>query len=444
MMSFSCQRVLFVDDDADMRRANEQTLKLEGFETTALASAHEALAIVDDKFEGAVVTDMRMPGMDGLELLTRVMVIDPELPVIMVTGHGDVELAVRSIRQGAYDFITKPFSRDELIQSLRRALEKRSLTMENRRLHHDVDRAELESALIGRSPQTERLRKTIEQLGPADIDVLIQGETGTGKSLIAALLHRASRRNTRPLVTIDLASMPPAAIESELFGYAPGLNGPGSRAGPGRVLAADGGTILFDNVDSLSLDLQPRLLRLMEDRVVNPIGGIDSHPVELRVIATSERDLATEVEAGRFSKALYFRLNAVTLKMAPLRERREDVPLLFAHFLRDAARRHKRAIPEIGENNWRMFGSDPLPGNARQLYHHAERTVLGLSGVSQSGSANDGGVSLRERVASFEAEQLRVALHRADGDVSIAADSLQIPRKTLYDKLKRYSIPLER
>lgn len=435
----TCRRVAFVDDDADLRRANVQSIQLAGLEPMACASAKEALARIEHDFDGVVVTDLRMPGMDGLQLLSQLRARDGDLPVLLITGHGDVPMAVKAIRDGAYDFLTKPYAPETLLRSLGRALEQRSLALENRRLQMEADRAAKSSALLGPSPQTEHLRRTIDQLGQAEIDILIEGETGTGKSLVARLLHGASARGRRPMVTLDAAALPEGSVESELFGHQAGAFPGAHHSRTGRVMSANYGTLFLDNMDAMPLALQPKLLRLIEDRVITPLGSDAVQPVDVRIIAASGRDLKAQIDEGGFLSALYYRLNAVSLKIPPLRERREDIPVLFAYYQAEAARRHHRPAPPIDAALWRRFAEDAWPGNTRQLIHLAERGVLGLVPETPAHQPTERG-TLRDRVAAFEADQIRAALADTNGHVSKALDLLKIPRKTLYDKFQRYEI----
>lgn len=433
-----CRRVAFVDDDADLRRANVQSIELAGFEPVACASASEALLRIDEDFDGVVVSDLRMPGLDGLQLFAALRARDPELPVILITGHGDVATAVKAIRDGAYDFLTKPYAPDGLLRIVGRALEQRALALDNRRLRRDADRAAASSALIGVSPEIDRLRRTVDQIGSAQIDILIEGETGTGKSLVAALLHRASGAR-RPMVTLDAGALPEAMVESELFGHVAGAF-PGAHASrTGRIEAAEHGTLFLDNIDALPLAIQPKLLRSIEDRVVVPLGTNEPRPVALRILAASSVDLSERVREGRFLDALLYRLNAVTLRLSPLRERRDDVPLLFDAFLEEGARRHRRDRPALTAEHWTTMNSHSWPGNARELGHYAERIVLGIDEPSRT--RTDGKApALAERMRRFEAAQLRDALAAASGNIAHAVEILRLPRKTFYDKLKRHGI----
>jgi len=433
-----CRTVAFVDDDADLRRANARSLELAGHEVRLFDGATAALKAIGPDFPGVVVSDLRMPGMDGLQLFRALREADPELPVILITGHGDVATAVAAIRDGAYDFITKPYPPDTLLRSIARGLEQRRLCLENRRLRREAERAAASSVLIGQSPAIEQLRRTIDQLGDTEVDILIEGETGTGKTLVATLIHRTSRRRGRPLSTVDCGALPVAVIDSELFGHVAGAFPGAQHSRTGRIEAAEFGTLFLDEIDALPLAVQPKLLRAIEDRVITPLGSDKPRQIDARIIAASTANLRQAAAEGRFLSALLYRLNGVVLRLPPLRERREDVPLLFDHFLRDAAHRFGREAPAIAPDHRAMLGEHDWPGNVRELIHYAERVVLGVEESALRREA--GALSLADRVGRFEAAQLRQALDDHDGRVGAAIESLRLPRKTFYDKLKRHGI----
>jgi two-component system C4-dicarboxylate transport response regulator DctD len=434
----SCRAVAFVDDDADLRRANAQSLELAGHDVRLFEGAATALKAIEPDFPGVVVSDIRMPGIDGMQLFRMLHEADPELPVILITGHGDVATAVGAIRDGAYDFITKPYPPDALLRSIARALEQRRLALENRRLRREAERAAASSVLLGQSPAIEQLRRTIDQLGDTEVDILIEGETGTGKTLVATLLHRTSRRRGRPLATVDCGALPVSLIDSELFGHVAGAFPGAQHSRTGRIEAAEFGTLFLDEIDALPLAVQPKLLRAIEDRVITPLGSNEARAVDVRVVAASTSDLRHMAAENRFLAPLLYRLNGVVLRLPPLRERREDVPLLFDHFLQDAARRLKREAPAMTAAHWAMLADHDWPGNVRELIHYAERVVLGLD--DHALGPDDADASLAERVAQFEAAQLRKALADHDGRVGAAIAALGLPRKTFYDKLKRHGI----
>lgn len=432
-------RVAFVDDDEDLRASNRQSLELAGFEPLVFADAASALAAIDADFPGVVVSDIRMPGMDGLQLFAALRDRDPALPVLLITGHGDVAMAVSAMRDGAYDFITKPYPADTLIQAVTRALDQRRVEMENRQLRALVERNAASSALIGVSPAIDQLRRTIDQIARTDVDILIEGETGTGKTHIAHLIHRASRRGSRPIATMDCGALPDHMVESELFGHVPD-GFPGARYHrTGTIESAEFSTLLLDQVDMLPLAVQPKLLRVCEDRIVLPLGSSDPRSVDFRLIAASHRSLADRVAQGAMLPALLYRLNAVVLHVPPLRERRDDIPILFAHFTETHSQRHKRPIPTLTPAVWRRLMADDWPGNARELSHYAERLVLGLEDAKPS-DQEAARVSLAERVNAFEADEIRQTLAAVKGNVTKAIEQLKIPRKTFYDKAQKHGI----
>jgi two-component system C4-dicarboxylate transport response regulator DctD len=440
--------VIFIDDDDDVRRATAQMLELSGFTALVFSSAQQALPEVTANFPGVVATDIRMPDMNGLQLFGRVRAIDPELPVILTTGHGDIDLAVAAMKDGAYDFITKPFVPRRLTDALRRGIEKRTLVLENRRLHRAIAKASGEdSAFLGATPSISRLRETLHQIADTDVDVLVEGETGSGKEVVAQLLHSRSRRSSKAFVAVNCGALPEHMIESELFGYEAGaFTGAKSRR-IGRIEHASGGTLFLDEIESMPLAAQVKLLRVLETRQVEPLGTNQTRRLDLRVIAATKIDLTDPTARDNFRQDLYFRLDVVRLRIPPLRERREDIPLLFAHFLKRAAQQFGRPIPELSRAVRDHLECHTWPGNVRELLHFAQRIALGLEAESltkeSSVETEDKGssdLSLSDRVNRFEASAIRAALSDHDGNLQRVLDALQLPRKTFYDKLKRYGI----
>ncbi|WGM38578.1 sigma-54 dependent transcriptional regulator [Caulobacter sp. NIBR1757] len=433
--------VAFVDDDADLRAANAQGLKLAGLEVLTFERAETALERLDANFPGVVVSDIRMPGMDGRQLFARLRDIDPDLPVILITGHGDVAQAVEAMREGAYDFVAKPYASERLVSSVRRALEKRRLVLDNRRLMAVTGQVDADQALIGETAVMQRLRATLRQIAEAGVDVLLEGETGVGKELAAQALHRWSRRRPHPFVAVNCAALPEAMVESELFGHETGAFS-GAMRRRGHVESADRGTLFLDEIESMAPGVQGRMLRVLEEREVTPLGSSAARPVDLRVVAASKGDLAALSATGAFRADLYYRLNVVRLSIPPLRERRDDVPLLFGHFLREAAARFRREPPALTDAVRRRLMEHDWPGNVRELSHFAERVVLGIEEPAPAAPA--GGLSLAQRVDAFEAQLLREALEGFGGDVQAALAALDLPRRTFYEKLRRHGIEIAR
>ncbi|MBZ9813449.1 sigma-54-dependent transcriptional regulator [Mesorhizobium sp. CA7] len=436
--------VILIDDDSDLLKATRQTLELAGFAVSAYSVAKKALAALDRNFAGVVVSDIRMPEIDGLQLFDRVLRLDPDIPVILVTGHGDIAMAVKAIKDGAYDFITKPFAADRLAQSVARAAEKRRLVMENRALREAAEQAQEGLPLIGQTPAMERLRRTLRQIADTDVDVLVTGETGSGKEVVASLLHRWSRRAKGNFVALNCGTLPETVIESELFGHEAGAFTGAQKKRVGRIEHSSGGTLFLDEIESMPASTQVQMLRVLEMREVTPLGTNEVRPVDLRVVAAAKVDLGDASQRGAFREDLYYRLNVVTLSIPPLRERRDDVPLLFGYFAERAAARFRRAVPAISASVRRHLSDHDWPGNVRELAHFAERFVLGLEDVAGSPSPaateRDTSVSLPERLDRYEAEIIRETLGRNDGDVRRTIEALGIPRKTFYDKLQRHGI----
>jgi two-component system C4-dicarboxylate transport response regulator DctD len=379
-----------------------------------------------------------MPGVDGREVFRRVRRIDPEIPVLIITGHAAVQDAVELMREGAYDFLTKPFAATRLVVSVRNALGQRGLVLDNRRLRDPSAEAGVPLPLRGDSDRIRALRASVRELADADVPMWVVGETGTGKVSLARALHDSGQRRTRPFVVVDCAALPEALLEAELFGSA--SDGSGMTAGgalarrrPGRLEAAERGTLFLENIDRLSLPLQARLITVLEDR----------RPVTCRVIAASSDDLTRVCAAGGFRSDLYFRLNTVTLHLPPLRERREDLAPLLGDLLAAAARRLKRPIPDLGRSAQTYLYGHHWPGNLRELSHFAERLVLGIGIDATAPIGSTPPDPLPLRIERFEAGLIRDALRSTRGDVKSCLEILRIPRKTFYDKVARHGIDLD-
>lgn len=434
--------IAFIDDDDDLREANVQTLQLAGFEVRAFASAEDALHVVDRAFAGVVVSDIRMPRMDGRQLYRRLKEQDPDLPVILVTGHADVSEAVEALQDGVYDFVAKPYPPDRLVSAVRRALEKRRLVLENRDLRAMALQAQSDWPLIGQTTVMERLRATLRQLAGANVDVLLEGETGVGKELAARALHAWGQRSRHEFVAVDCAALPASTLDSELFGHELGAFNGAVRQRVGRIQQADRGTLFLDEIEALAIEAQGKFLRVLEEREVTPLGSNRAQTLDLRVIAAAKSDLSDAVAAGLFRQDLFHRLDVVRIRIPPLRERRADIPLLFAHFLARACERLNRAQPIVDDRvRWRLHNHE-WPGNVRELGHFAQRVALGLA--DEMTDTSEGPPPLPNRVATYEAHVIEEALSATGGDVRAALEILRIPRKTFYDKIERHGLDLDR
>ncbi|MCU0802930.1 MAG: sigma-54 dependent transcriptional regulator [Rhodobacteraceae bacterium] len=431
--------VLLIDDDAAMRASTEQVLDLAGLQVTGFGSAEEALDHTGPGLNGVVLSDIRMPGMDGMTLLQRLGDLDPDLPVILITGHAEVQLAVEAMRRGAYDFIEKPFATQSLVAVLRRALDHRALVLENRRLRAAAgQRDDLETRLPGRSAAVIDLRFHLRAIGASEADALIIGPTGAGKEVVARAMHDLSPRAAKPFVAVNCAALPAALIESELFGHEAGAFPGAMRARFGRFEHARGGTVLLDEVGSMPLDVQAKLLRVLQDRVITRLGSNDPVPLDVRFIATSKTDLAEDVAQGRFREDLYWRLNVALLRVPPLSARREDIPLLFLQLLREAAARHSapdrtpdpELLADLAARDW--------PGNVRELRNAADRYVLGMDWMSPATSP--AAPRLAERVAGFERSVIAATIAAHGGRLRPVYEQLGVSRKTLYEKMLKHGL----
>lgn len=437
-MSFqTLTRVALVDDDDAFRTALAERLELDGLIVSAFASAEAALKALNGRFEGVVITDLRMPGMDGRQLVERLGEIDPDLPVVMMTGHGDIAEAVEAMKRGAYDFLAKPFAPERLIETVRRALEKRALVLDNRRLAALAADDEGSIPLSGSSRAAEALRAAIQRLADAQVDVLIEGETGAGKEAVARAIHNTGRRRLRPFVTVSCATLPETGVESLLMGHAAGAVPGAPRRREGQIEQSHQGTLFLDEIDLAPRSTQLLLLRVIEEREVLPLGAMEPHALDLRILASTKGDPVEAVARGDLREDLYYRLNVVRLRTPPLRERREDVPLLFARFLDRAANRLGRDMPAIDHAVRRRLLEHDWPGNLRELANYASQVAVGLAPTTSDGLSEDG---LAPRVQAYEAELIRESLTRHHGDIRQVTADLRIPRKTLYDKMARHGL----
>ena len=435
------RRVLLVDDDPDLRGSTLQALELAGLEVEAFSAAQPVLGRITGGFGGIVITDIRMPGMDGMTLMTRIHEIDADIPVILITGHGDVPLAVRAMRAGAHDFIEKPFSGVQLAAIAGRALEYRQLVLENRRLRAVAGQADdLEARLVGRSNVVIHLRQQVRTIGPSEADVLIIGETGTGKEVVARALHDLSSRAEQPFIAITCSALPETLIESELFGHEVGAFPGAIRARRGKFDHARGGTILLDDIGAMPMEMQAKLLRVLQDRVITPLGSNVQHELDVRFIATSRVPLEGEVETGRFRADLLYRLNAVSLRVPPLSERVEDIPALFMRLLAEAAARHRRPMIKPAPALLADIARADWPGNVRELRNMAERVALGLDEAQIASAEQEANISLAEQMAAHERKILVDSLIRYKGALRPVYEALGLSRKALYDKLVRHGI----
>ena len=433
--------VLLVEDDPNVRLGCEQAMQLAGIAVDAVASAEEAQRRLMAGFPGIVVTDMRLPGADGMALLRWVVERDADLPVIIITGHGDVTLAVEAMRSGAYDFMQKPFSTGDLIEVVRRALEKRELVLEVEALRRRLDhRDDLESRLIGRSPQMAKVRQLILDVAGAAVDVLIFGETGTGKEMVARCLHDLSHPGQDNYVAINCGGMADNLLDSELFGHEPGAFTGAQKRRIGKIEYASGGTLFLDEVESMPMAMQIKLLRVLQERVIERLGSNQRIPVSCRVIAATKEDLKTLSDQGKFRADLYYRLNVVRIELPPLRERREDIPALYDEFLLQAAKRYNRPPPALTSDCLRRLMAQDWPGNIRELRNAADCHALGIGLDAVASPTANGPQSLTEAVDNYERLLITREFTLQEGNIARTSEALKVARTTLYDKLKKYGL----
>jgi two-component system, NtrC family, C4-dicarboxylate transport response regulator DctD len=429
-------QVALVEDDPALRDATMQALTLEGAEVAAFPDARAALAFLDADYPGVVVSDVRMPGIDGIAFFAALREIDPELPVILTTGHGDIAMAVAAMKNGAADFLTKPYASADLIRAVRSASQRRALGLENRRLREESGRS-IGIAIPGTSPAADRLRSVIAGVARSEIDVVLTGPPGTGKSHAARLIHDLSPRRGRPFVAIDGGILAHEDAELLVFGRDPAAGAAGGGLSrTGLVERANGGTLFLDDIAAASEQLTARLLSLVEKRQVLPIGAAQARRVNIRIIIARLGDEAPD--SGR--DPLWHRLGAVQIAFPPLAERRGDVPEIFRLFVARHAREGDIAAPAITEAQWRHVQSHDWPGNLHELSGYARAFVLGLTEAAPPGNAIAGQRSLQQIVADFERTVLEDALRQTGGDIARLQDMLQTPRKTIYDKLARYGL----
>lgn len=440
-------KVIFIDDEKHIRQANTQTLELADLDVTSFAEAESALPLLSMDWSGVVICDIRLPAMNGLEFLAQAQKIDRDLPIILITGHGDISTAVQAMRDGAYDFIEKPYSAERLVKTVLRALEKRALTLENRLLRQELDAHSTPGPrIIGRTPAMVQLRATIARIADTNADILVVGETGTGKELVARSLHEHSRRSTKNFVAVNCGAVPESIIESELFGHEAGAFTDAKKTRIGKFEHANGGTLLLDEIESMPIRTQVHLLRVLQERHLERLGSNKLIPLDVRVVAASKINLLQASEIGSFREDLYYRLNVVCLEIPPLRARLEDIPLLFHHFLLVAGHRYQQEAPLPKSSQMNALMAHTWPGNVRELRNLAERYVLlgGQYGWSLermlSGAEVQRENSLANQVDRFERSLIEQALLASNGSIKDVMDALAIPRKTLSDKMRKYGL----
>jgi len=441
-------KVLIIEDDPDVALGCEQALLLEGIATECAGSAEQARKKLGRDFHGIVVSDIRLPKMDGMAFLRETLAVDPELPVVLITGHGDVTMAVQAMKDGAYDFIQKPFPPEYLVEVVRRALEKRRLVLAVRELRRQLEQRDLlESRLIGRAPGMQQLRDRLTGLAGSAADVLIYGETGTGKELVARCLHDLSARRHGNFVAINCGGMAETLLDSELFGHEPGAFTGAQKRRIGKIEHASGGTLFLDEIESMPMTMQIKLLRVLQERTLERLGSNTQVSIDCRVIAATKEDLLDLAARGGFRNDLYYRLLVFPIDVPPLRERPDDIEPLALHFLGRLGRR-EHALPAVTLRRLRVH---TWPGNVRELRNVIERAHILASGeiLRDDHVVLDAAPTARQSVgADLNLDEnarglIRTAIARAGGNKALAARMLGITRRTLYSRIKLLGLEAE-
>ena len=441
--------IILIDDDDDFRHALVQSLKLADYELTAFSKAEQAIANISKHQNIIVITDIRMPEMDGITCLNRILTIDPTIPVILITGHGNIASAVEAMRAGAYDFIEKPFAIERLTSIIDNAITKRQLILENRSLKIKLtDKDTLKSNIIGDSDAMQKVRTQVKTIASAPVDVLIIGETGSGKEVISRALHDEGDRSENPFVAINCGAIPAEIMESELFGHEAGAFTNAHKKRIGKLEYANGGTVFLDEIESMPTDLQIKLLRVIETRTLEPLGSNKSISINVRFIAATKIDLAKASADKEFRLDLYYRLNVVTIEIPPLRERKEDIPKLYQHFIHEFETRYDKTFPQISNEQLASFNQYNWPGNVRELRNMIDRIGLGMwSGLDNKKSVKSAAQIdlgseqlLHDRLGKYEAEIIKSELQKHGGNMKKTYESLGISRKSLYDKIQKHGI----
>ncbi len=444
-------KILVIDDKQMMRDSVGGTLQRAGFQPIAAGDGESALALTARHQPAAVITDLKMPEMDGLELLSRLRQQDDQLPVVVMTAYGSVEAAVTAMKQGAFDFIQKPFEGDELVMTIRRAIEHRHLLKENEALKTSTDSTTQAPALVGRSPVMRTLASQIQQIALSSGTVLISGESGTGKEVVARTVHAHSPRRSRIMLSLNCAALSSNLLESELFGHEKGAFTGADSLRKGRFELADGGTLLLDEISEITPQLQAKLLRVLQERQFERVGSSLSMEIDVRVIATTNRDLEKCVQDDTFRQDLFYRLNVLPIHLPPLRQRVEDLPLLAEHFLTQLALREGREAKRFDPDAMKLIKQYPWPGNVRELQNICERASVLTKGQVITAPAIEpwlgtpatlgGGASAQlglRRLEDLEREQILHTLEQFNGNRQRTAVSLGIGVRTLGLKLKKW------
>ncbi len=438
--------IFFVDDEEEILLACRQTFELEGYSITTFSSAEKILPLLHEDWMGTVITDVKMPGMSGLQLLNEIKKISDDIPVVILTGHGDVPMAIDAMQSGAYDFLEKPAPPEYLLDVARRALETRRLGLENRSLKHRLKTdSDIETRIIGISDEVQEMRRILLSLAVIDVDVLLIGETGVGKELAANCLHDLGHRHTGRFVPLNCGAIPANLVESELFGHEKGAFTSASRRRIGKIEQAQGGTLFLDEIESMPLDIQVKLLRTVQERVIERVGGNQIIPVDFRIIAASKVDLREAVKKGTFREDLFYRLNVARIVIPPLRRRKKDILLILQYFISQTAKQFQKKEVLIDAATRDRLEHYFWPGNVRELRNVAQQLVLGLELDLADPSVHSADqihfdLGFDHLVQEYEKKIITKALAINGGKIEKTAKMLGIPRKRLYLRMQKFNL----
>ncbi|HYW79909.1 MAG TPA: sigma-54 dependent transcriptional regulator [Thermoguttaceae bacterium] len=438
--------ILIVDDEFSVRDSLHSWFRKDGHQVTVAENATEALKSMQERRYEVILLDIKMPGMDGMQLQEHIYRIDPQAAVIMITAFASVDTAVRALKQGAFDYVTKPIDPDELSHLVLRALEQRRLKEENLQLRETIDELVSVDTIIGESPPMKKVMELVEHVAKTDATVMILGESGTGKEVIARAIHANSQRRYFPIVAVNCGALPENLLESELFGHEKGAFTGAQYRRKGRIEMADGGTLFLDEVGAIGSKTQVELLRVLETKELTRLGGMRPIKVDFRVICATNENLSKAVQDGRFREDFFYRVNVFTIDLPPLRERRSDIPALACHFLEHFARQMDKRVTEISPEAMELLTTHDWPGNVRELSNAIERAMVVGKPPSIRPEDLPLGRAVRHKdaavasLAEMEMRHIASVLEQADGNVTRAAEILKVDRVTVYNKIKKYGL----
>jgi two-component system C4-dicarboxylate transport response regulator DctD len=444
------KEIFFCDDNRNITYAIKLIMHQTSFKCSFFNDPLELLENIEPEWNGIVVTDLTMPKIDGIEVIRRVKLIDSDIPVIVLTGDGDIESVVKALKAGAYDYLEKPLCREYLIESAKRALEKRNLRLENKVLRKKVTKTS-KGAFLGQSSSMLKLKDMLKGIAVSDANIMIVGETGSGKEVTAKFIHDHSERSGNAYTAINCGAIPETLMDSELFGHEAGAFTGAAKSRVGKIEQTDGGTLFLDEVNSMPMAMQVKLLRVLEERVIEKLGSNKPKSVDIRLVAASQVDLKELVKEGGFREDLYYRLNVIPVKLPALKNRRDDIPLLFNHFVFDFCTQYNRDLIKVTDSVINQLMVRDWPGNVRELRNIAERFVITgnlpeneseveIELISGAGFMAPEDLCLPEKVSAYEKFLIEEDLKKNNAVMDATFKSLGIPRKTLYDKMKKHNI----